>query len=294
VAAPPQDIEVAKASVPVEQNPAPAPQNEINRLRDVLIIAPNAQINVVNPPVAQPGVTEWDRRVRQWQPDWVVYDPFFRPLFFNPYPDPLQIVYNLGGVPRILVIPALASSVIEARDLGAYNFTALRLNAFGIPIDVAVGSFFGGGYDPGPGLPPPPPPPRVNRVDDVPVVVKYTNATYKPFRVQKVIDVGDDPKVGERKVLLDGVTPAWGEWKQTQSGERTFEVHKTQQFPGMEDPQEGPLPGDYQMELVSSSKPTGLSGNDIIVIVAAAILATLGVGAVALWFVLGRRRRPQH
>jgi hypothetical protein len=48
------------------------------------------------------------------------------------------------------------------------------------------------------------------------------------------------------------------------------------------------------MELVSSSKPTGLSGNDIIVIVAAAILATLGVGAVALWFVLGRRRRPQH
>ncbi len=56
----------------------------------------------------------------------------------------------------------------------------------------------------------------------------------------------------------------------------------------------GGVPGDYQLELVSDSKPTGLSGKDIILIFAAAIVATLGLGAITLWFFLGRRRRPQH
>jgi hypothetical protein len=52
--------------------------------------------------------------------------------------------------------------------------------------------------------------------------------------------------------------------------------------------------GGYQLELVSDSKPTGLSGKDIILNFAAAIVATLGLGAITLWFFLGRRRRPQH
>jgi hypothetical protein len=297
VDAPTQDVEIAKASVPVQQNPAPAPQADITRLKDILIIAPNAQINVVNPanpPVVQAGATDWSRRVLQFQPAWVQYDPYFRPIILNPFRDPLQLVYNLDGVARMLTIPALASALIEAPILGAYNFTALVLNAIGIPTSVAVGNFMGGGYDPGPGLPPPPPPPAVTRYDDIPVVVKYTNATYKPFRVQKIVDVGADPRVGETKVLLDGVTPAWGEWKQTETGERAFEVHKTQQFPGMEDPQEGPLPGGYQLELLSDAKPTGLSGKDVVLIVAAAIVATLGLGAIGLWLFLGRRRRPLH
>jgi hypothetical protein len=38
----------------------------------------------------------------------------------------------------------------------------------------------------------------------------------------------------------------------------------------------------------------GSSGKDIILIFAAAIVATLALGAITLWFFLGRRRRPQH
>ena len=53
------------------------------------------------------------------------------------------------------------------------------------------------------------------------------------------------PHIGERKVLLDGVTPAWEVWNETDTGERQFEVHKTQQYPGLDDPQEAPLPDDY-------------------------------------------------
>ena len=37
----------------------------------------------------------------------------------------------------------------------------------------------------------------------------------------------------------------------------------------MEEPAEGPLPGDYDLQLVSDSTPTGLSGKDIAIIVAA-------------------------
>jgi hypothetical protein len=160
-------------------------------------------------------------------------------------------------------------------------------------VNVAVGSFFGGGFVPGIGLPFPAPPPPVLRYDNVPVQVRYSHATYEPFRVGRIIDVGDDSRFGERKVLLDGATPAWGVWTQTPSGERQFEVHRTQQFPGLDDPQEAPLPGDYQLRLASDETSSGMSGRDIFLYVAAGVTVALGFGAIALALLLGRRR-PQH
>lgn len=293
LAAQPQDLKLAQEAAPVEQNPAPAPQAEVNRIRDLVIAPPNPDVNAAPSLAADNGVNAAARRVVLWQQDWVQYDEFYRPLIFNPFPDPLQVVYVLAGTPRILLIPPLGRIVTEVPQLGSYNFTALRLNAFGIPIDIAVGNFFGGGFFPGPGLPPPPPPPPVVTKTNVPVKVKYSNAEYQPFRVQRVVDVGPDPAVGERKVLLDGVAPAWGEWKQTETGEQQFEVHKTQEFPGMEAPAEGPLPGEYPLQLVSDSSPTGLSVKDIALIGAAAVVALLAVGAIVFTLVLGRRR-PHH
>ena len=81
--------------------------------------------------------------------------------------------------------------------------------------------------------------------------MRYSNATYEPFRVRQIVDLGDDVQYGGRKVLLDGATPAWGQWTTSPTGERQFEVHRTQQYPGLGDPQEAPLPGDYQMRLAS-------------------------------------------
>ena len=102
---------------------------------------------------------------------------------------------------------------------GAYGITVMALDAVGQPKNVAVGNVFSG-------KPP-------DSYTNVPVVVKYTDATYKPIVVGQITDVGDDPNVGERKVLLDGATPAWGRWTEAPSGERQFEVNKTQQFPGI-------------------------------------------------------------
>jgi hypothetical protein len=70
-------------------------------------------------------------------------------------------------------------------------------------------------------------------------------------------------------------------------------VHRTQQFPGLDDPQESPLPGDYQLRLAADESPSGLTGRDIFLYVAAGVTVVLGFGAIGLAIFLGRRR-PQH
>jgi hypothetical protein len=49
--------------------------------------------------------------------------------------------------------------------------------------------------------------------------------------------------MGARRVLIDGVDTAWGQWSKNASGERQFEITKTLQLPGLAAPSEGPLPG---------------------------------------------------
>ncbi len=123
-------------------------------------------------------------------------------------------------------------------------------------------------------------------------MVSYRQATYEPFLARRIVDVGDDVRFGERKVVLDGVTPVWGQWRQTPDGQRLFEVHKTQQFPGLEDPHEGPLPGGYQLWL-ASTPPPGFTAKDVYVIVTAAVVAALAIS----WTSFGitrLRRRPLH
>ncbi len=287
-----QNVELAKQSIPVQQNPDPAPQTEIHHLTNLLI-------NPTNPNNGPAPNLALDKKnvVKQFDPKLVYYDQFYRPIIANPYQQPLQIVYIYQGAPRILVIPPLASAVTELAALGAYSFTAMVLDAAGIPTSVAVGAMMGGGYLPAPGQPPPPPPPPVVPYDNVPVQVQYSDATYQPFVVNRVIDVGEDPAVGEQKVLLDGVTPAWGTWTTNADGQRQFQINKTQQFPGMDDPPgEGPLPGDYPMQLASASKPasSGLSTKDLLLIGGAVLVLVLGVGAIALNVMMGRRRPPSH
>ncbi len=304
--APAEDVELASKATPVDVPlPAAAPEQDVaafstsieNSLKiPGLEIGATAKTNFdVDPPV------ELVSPVKQWRADWVQYDEYYRPIILNPYRDPVRIVYMYEMTPRIMVVPPLGRMVFEAARYAAYNFTAALLSPVAAAIgtvqalhDIAVGSFFGGGYYPGVGMAPPPPPPPVMRYDNVPVYVNYSNARYEPFRVNRIVDVGDDAQFGERKVLLDGVTPAWGVWSEA-GGERTFEVHRTQQFPGLEAPQEGPLPGDYQLRLASDSAPTGgMSGKDIFLMVSAGVIGTLGFGAIGLAWFLGRRRKLEH
>jgi hypothetical protein len=304
--APEADVQLARAAKPiVEPQPAPAPARDVASFTNQI----ETGLNIPGLNVGTNARTDFNvqRRdvdrvsnVRQWRPDWVQYDEFYRPIILNPYRAPVRIVYVYDRAPRIVYIPPLARIVLEAAQFAAYSFTAAVLAPINAAIDtvqavtdIAVGTFLGGGYFPGAGLPLPPPPPPVQRYDNVPVFVNYTNASYEPFRVRQVVDVGDDSRYGERQVLLDGATPAWGVWTQSPTGERQFEVHRTQQFPGLGEPAEAPLPGDYQMRLLSDQQPSsGLTGRDIFLFVSAGVIGTLGFGAIGLAFFLGRRR-PQ-
>ena len=309
--APEEDVQIAKTAAVVEAKPVEAPKQDIADVSRMIDLTDrdrdpfNRDQGNRDPGNRDQGNRDpgnrnddqvrlaggWDRNVRQWRPDWVDYDEYYRPVLSNPYRDPVRIVYVYQNAQRVVWIPPLARIVLDVAQYAAYSFTAVVTNAVNQAVNVAVGSFFGGGYYPGVGLPPPPPPPSLINYANVPVQVRYPDATYQPFRVNKIIDVGPDAQYGEQKVLLDGVTPAWGEWKQTPSGERSFEVHKTQQFPGLDDPQPGPLPGDYQLTLASDASPSGMNTRDVYMIAVAVACGALSIGAVILAVVMGRRRR---
>ena len=297
--APQQDVDIAKASVPVEQRPDPASTTDVDNLRGAIKLSnatvddPDNRNRDWNDPALRHDRDghEWDQKVRQWDPNWVRYDEYYRPILCNPFHNPLRVVYIYESRPRILLIPALASVVVSSLVYGAYNFTAAVVDTLGTAVDVAVGSFFG--YYPGPYLAPPPPPPPLLTYNDVPVVVNYRDASYEPFTVRRIVDVGDDAQYGERKVLLDGATPAWGVWSQTPDGQRQFVVHKTQQLPGMDDPQEGPLPGEYQLRLASNPS-SGITPKALFIMVADAVIATLALCAAAAFVVSRRRSRASH
>jgi hypothetical protein len=300
--APKADVELASNAKPIEVKADPAPKQDVDAVAssiglDMGVKGPLGIDASVKADAKLASDRDRDRNVRQWSPDWVQYDEYYRPVIMNPYHERVRIVYIYDYQPRIVWIPPLARAVLDVAQFAAYSFTAVVDTAANIvnaavatAVNVAVGSFFGGGFIPAFGQPLPPPPPPVLRYDNVPVLVNYSNARYEPFRVRRIVDVGDDPRFGERKVLLDGATPAWGVWTQTSSGERQFEVHKTQQYPGLDDPQEAPLPGDYQLRLASDETPAGTSGRDVFLYVAAGVTVALGFGAIALALLLGRRR----
>lgn len=309
------DVQLARNAEPIEQKPAVATRQDLDAFAKVVDVADRGRdesrdangANRLRPHDDEfGGGRQWDGKVRQWDRNWIDYDQYYRPLIFNPFRDPVRIVYVYQDAPRIAIIPPLARIVLNVAQFAAYSFTAVVLNTVNTAANlintavdfvstaanVAVGSFFGGGFVPNLGLPLPAAPPPVLRYDNVPVQVRYSQADYEPFRVRQIVDVGDDVRYGGRKVLLDGATPAWGEWTQSPSGERQFEVHRTQQFPGLGEPQEAPLPGDYQMRLLSDESSAS-DRHQVMLVTAAAVLIVLSFSAIGLAVLLGRRR-PQH
>jgi hypothetical protein len=313
--APEQDIELARKAEPIEVKPEPAKKEDIDFLSSAINLQSKNKLGPFESDFRSGSDFSvdrerdrdrgrdwddrfWDKRVRQWDRDWIEYDRFYRPIIFNPFRAPVRIVYGLANAARILVIQPLARVVVDVAEVAAYSFTAVVLGAANVVTDlantaadvvnVAVGTFFGGGYVPAAGLPFVPPPPLL-RYDNVPVQVRYSDATYQPFRVNQIVDLGDDVQYGGRKVLLDGATPAWGQWVTSPTGERQFEVHRTQQYPGLGEPQEAPLPGDYRMQL-ASDESANLDRTQMYLIAAGGVVGGLGLSALGMAFYLGRRR----
>ncbi len=234
----------------------------------------------------------WSSGVSQWNSSWTGYDNWYRPVFTNPYSTPLEMIYFYDNAVRTFDVPPMQRAVLTAPDSGVYSFTAVNRDPSGKPVAVSTGSFSGGGYQPAPGQPPPAKPAPPTSFKNVLVQLKYNDKLSKPFRVKTLADLGDDPTIGGRRVLLDDETPAWGTWTKTGGGERLFEVTSTQQLPGLSKPSQGPLPG-YEVQLTSneaSSAPAEKTWVKPVVIVAA-VAGVLVIGAVVFFVVAGRRRK---
>jgi hypothetical protein len=230
--------------------------------------------------------------VKRWNSKWTGYDPFYRPVFTNPYPTPMRVMYRADGKQQELVVPPMQKAVLSTRmKPGVYSFTSSTGPQNGPPTNVAVGSFSGGGYKPRPGQQPPQKPPVRPAIKNPLVQVKFAQGVSEPFRVTSLTDLGKDPSVNNlTRVLLDGEIPAWGEWGKTDKGEALFSITETQLLPGVKPPAQEPIPG-YDVKLVSASKKSQswFESNRLIIVIAGAVAGLLALVGVAI-VVLKRRK----
>lgn len=268
----PDDVTKAQDSTPVAADARQVDETSVTEMRSTVETALASSTSL---------------QVTQWSSSWTRYDQYYQPLIANPFAVPIQLAYVYAGRPYLVTIPPLAQSVLSVPRPGVYSFTALVPNASGGVADVSVGSFSGGGYVPNPGQPLPPKPPALVSYANVLVRFDLAGVQYDPVVVRKVVDLGDDPETGARKVLLDEETPAWGRWGQSDSGRREFTVTSTQSLPGLTAPSASAPPG---YKLTVTSAPASSDGTSTLAWVALG-LGVLAILAVALVVVLVKRRR---
>jgi hypothetical protein len=228
--------------------------------------------------------------VTLWNSAWTAYDRFYRPVFTNPYPNPMQIMYTMAGQPQMLTVPPFQRAVLNTSAPGVYSFTSMTQPPSGAPTNASVGSFTGGGYVPAPGQPPPAKPEIPQQQKNVLVKVKFASGESQPFRVNSLIDLGKDPDVNNlSRVLLDEEIPAWGQWGISQQGEREFDVTETQLMPGLKPPSQDPIPG-YKVQLVAKHAPQSwIEANQTPIVVAGAAAGALALAGIG--FMIMRRRK---
>ncbi|MEZ0358764.1 hypothetical protein [Mycobacterium sp. SA01] len=228
--------------------------------------------------------------VTLWNSSWITYDRFYRPVFTNPYRTPLSVLYDYGGGTQVFTVPPLQRAALNVPNAGTYNFTAMTRPASGPATNLSVGSFSGGGYQPGPGQAPPQKPAPVNTQKNVLVQVKFDRGQSEPFRVTSLTDLGKDPAVNNAtKVLLDEEVPAWGEWSKTDKGDALFVINQTQLLPGIQRPAQEPLPG-YNVKLAAASKSTSWIDKNRTVLISVAVAGGVLALAVVGFMMVSRRR----
>ncbi|BBX61350.1 hypothetical protein MSAS_05240 [Mycobacterium saskatchewanense] len=286
------------ASVPVATAPEGIPA--AHAAVEAAKVAPAAAIDAANPPPLR-GDTDFSGQVqaavrinadhddeayrpRHW--DYVDYDEYHRPSFYNPTATDMSFRYFYGGDYRTVFVPAGGRIVLNIETPGVFPFTAVA-GAY-----VTVGSFDGGAWLPPAGWIGPPP------VDWVPwqpvtytgVPVDFANAGQNVL-VDRVTMVGHDDSLpaGQQDVfMLNDSTLARGEVTPGPAGAPPqVTLQQTQPLPGV-----GPWDNGQQYVNTAVQKPPLPSGNHVAWVVGglAAVLALLGAMAAWIW----RHPRGEH
>jgi hypothetical protein len=223
-------------------------------------------------------------RPRHW--DYLDYDEYRRPSFYNPLAEDMSFRYFYNGAYQTVFVPAGGRVLLDAIVAGVFAFTAVAAEF------VSVGSFYGGCWVPPVGWVGPPPADWQpwQPVSYTGVPVDFANAG-QTVMVDQVTPVGHDDTLpaGQQDVfMLDDSTLARGEIQPSpDGGPPQVTLQQTQALPGV-----GPWDNGQQYINTAIQKPAAPPNNRLSWILGglAAVLALLSGVAAWVWKHFGRRR----
>jgi hypothetical protein len=262
-------IEAAKVAPAVVVDPAappPPPVNVTNVTNINTQITNIQQVNIRN----NTNIT-----VNNWRPDrwdYVDYDPYRRPIFYNPCGEDVRYRYYYDGDYREVWVPAGGRTVLNIAIAGVFPFVALG-SSF-----VSAGYFNGGAWIPpydGYVGPPPPDwhPYQPVYYDNASVNVAAAN---KSIFVNRVTVVGHDdtlPAGQQDSFMLDGTTLARG---QISPDGKAINLATAQKTPGV-----GPVTNG--VDLVNLAQPIAPARDNTPYYVSAALAVAALMGGVFWW-----------
>jgi hypothetical protein len=273
-------IQAAKLAPAVVVNPAappPPPVNVTNVTNINTQITNIQQVNIRN----NTNVT-----VNNWRPDrwdYVDYDPYRRPILYNPCGQDVRYRYYYDGDYREAWVPAGGRIVLNIGIVGVFPFVAVGSNF------VSSGYFNGGAWIPPDDSYNGPPPPDWQPYNPVSYDNAYVNvpAANRSIFVNQVTVVGHDDTApaGQRdSFMLDGTTLARG---QISPDGTAITLATAQKTPGV-----GPVTNG--VDLVNLATPIAPARDNTPYYVGAALAVAALMGSVFWWVWRKGRSRAAH
>lgn len=273
-----QAVEAAKVAPAVFVDPAtppPAPTNVTNVTNINTQITNIQQINIQN----NTNVTVNNWRPNRW--DYVDYDPYRRPILYNPCGEDVRYHYYYGGDYRDVWVPAGGRIVLNIGVVGVFPFVAVG-SSF-----VSSGAFNGGAWIPPDDSYTGPPPPDWQPYTPTYYDNAYVNvpAANQSIYVNRVTEIGHDdtaPAGQQDSFMLDDTTLARGQI----SPNGAITLATAQKTPGV-----GPVTNG--VDLVNLAEPLAPPRNNTPYYVGAALAVAALMGGV-FWWVWRKGSRGAH
>jgi hypothetical protein len=220
---------------------------------------------------------------RLW--DFIDYDEYHRPVFYNPMSEGMTFRYFYQGDYREAYVEASSSVALNVSVGGVFPFTAVGEDY------LTSGCFNGGAWVPPDGWTGPPPldytAPQQTLYEDVAVYLPAYGQTVGVGDVQPVGHDDSQPAGSQDTFMLNGSTLAWGQANQPgDNGQIT--VTKTQTLPGV-----GPTDdGKSLVDLAAAAEPQSNNTGIVVALVIGIGLAVLALG-VCIWLIRRRKGRSK-
>jgi hypothetical protein len=265
-------IQAAKISPAVVVDPAapPPPPANVTNVTNVTNI--NTQITNIK----QVNVHDnTNVTVNNWRParwDYVDYDPYHRPVLYNPSGEDVRYRYYYDGDYREAWVPPGQRIVLDIIQAAVFPFVAVGSDF------VSSGSFNGGGWNPPSDDYTGPPPPDWQPYTPVTYDNAYVNvpAANQSLFVNQVTAIGHDDTqpVGQQdSFMLDGTTLGRG---QISPDGTAITLATAQKTPGV-----GPVTNG--VDLVNMATPLAPASDNTPYYIAAALAVAALMGGVFWW-----------